>query len=307
MSESKLALINNYESTFVLDVSKMSRLLNVIEERFKDLGKGIVRLFKIETRKGKSFSASNVEAILGHDNAIKNPITSCTIKFQDNNELNLCRIKFDRSDSQISVQIYSLNQKWSNDLFAEVEEQIERTFVQNFIYKIKHQRLSEILVLLATALLFLALFVSMFIMPTSDSKKLQRNYLTASDIDLLQETSKNISTQSQKIDFLFDLHLRQLENLKKSHQGIDSKFFKQIGEFFDFKMILVFLPIIVVFLCIIYLFTRCYPGSIFLWGDYKEYYKTIIEKRKFVWNTIIIALITGVLGNLFVFGIARYI
>ncbi len=126
MSGSKHLVSNTYKSTFVLDVSKMPRLLSVIEVRFKGLGDGIVKLFEITTQKGKSFSASNVEAILDHDNAVKNPITSCTIKYQDKDEdpQNSCFINFEQSDSEISVKIRGENSKWSNDLFAEVEEQI---------------------------------------------------------------------------------------------------------------------------------------------------------------------------------------
>ena len=307
MVGAKHLLSKTFKSVFILDVSKMSRLLSIIDERFKGLGEQVIKIYKIKTKKGKEFSASKIDGILEHDNAVKNPITKYTINYADKDKDpdNSCFINFDQSDSEVNIEIISANSKWANDLFAEVEEQIERTFAQNFIYKIKKQRFPEMVMGLTVALMIpIIIFTISFSAGVKSSQK--TDFLTLSEIAHLQEVAINIQNQNDKIDFLFDLHLKQLSNINKKPKNI-IKEFKQTLNLFDLKMTFLALPIIVIFICFVYLLSRCYPGSIFLWGDYIEFYNSIIEKRKFVWNAIIFALIIGVLGNLFVFGVSRYV
>jgi hypothetical protein len=117
----------SYDSIFILDISKLSRLLNIIEERFKSIGLSTNASFEITTKNRKTFYASDIEGIINHDNPIKNPIINLTIKYYDAKEepKNLCHIFYDKNFDKITVRIQSENMKFGNDLFAEIEEQFD--------------------------------------------------------------------------------------------------------------------------------------------------------------------------------------
>lgn len=307
MTDSDNSVSNSYKSVFVLDASKMSRLLNVIEGRFKDLEGQMDSVFETTNRKGKLLSASNVDAILDLDNPVKNPITRFTIRYHKGKEYpqNFCQVDFDSRDSEVDVEVRGENSKWVNGLFAEVEEQVERTFVRSLIYRVKTSGFPRQLVPLV------ALFISMIALvsfgftsrPTTYSKS---DHLSPSDIDTLLEISRDTLNQDQRVDFLFELHQRQISNLYEANQEATSGFSEVFGSL-DLRTLAVFLPVILIVLALSYLYTKCYPGSVFLWGDLVEHYNYILSKRKWVWNTIIVSLIVGILGNLFVFGFARNI
>lgn len=77
-------------------------------------------------------------------------------------------------------------------------------------------------------------------------------------------------------------------------------------EYVNLKSALLLVPALLTILSLAYLIKYCYPGSVFLWGDFIEHYNAIIERRKFVWNAIVISLLVGILGNLFVFGLSPF-
>ena len=130
-----------FDSVFVLDSSKLSRLLNIIEERFKDLSETFIPQFEISTKKGKNYSTSTVEEILSHDNPVKNPIIDLSILYKDKADEpdNTCFIKYDKEDNEIKIKIKTKDAKQCNELFAEIEEQIERSLINNWVYSIKNQ------------------------------------------------------------------------------------------------------------------------------------------------------------------------
>ncbi len=301
-------MAKRFKSVFILDVSKLSRILNVVEERFKTLDKSVISTFEITTQKGKNISAANVESILEHDNAINNSIISLVIKFKDlkDEPLNICHIHYDKEDSDVIVRIKCENSKWGNDLFAELEEQIERSFVHNFIYSLKKQKIHEFSSMLLAIMTISIMSFSIFSTAYDEKEKLYNN-LTYSEIQNLIDSSKNIKDRNDKVEFLYTIQQKQLINISQgavSKNGID---FKKIKNYFNLKMAFVILAILIVVFGIVYLLKYCYPGSIFLWGDYQDYYSSIIDKRKFLWNTVIIALLLGVITNLFVFSFSQYL
>jgi len=62
-------------------------------------------------------------------------------------------------------------------------------------------------------------------------------------------------------------------------------------------------PFLIMLTALGYLYLRCYPGAIFLWGDAEEWYTAILNKRKFIWSTIVVALILGIVLDLFTLAI----
>lgn len=295
-----------YGSVFIIDSAKLSRLTNVVEERIKAICSTPFRRFEIRTYKGKVFSAHEFERILEHDNTIKNPIVSLKMTYTDKDEdpSNSCTILFDASDPEIEVRIKGENPKWSNDLFSEVDEQVERSSVANWVYSLKRQKSHELMsFFLLIAMLPMLLFASFLDKSTKNTQ--MTNFLVQADVDDLQRLEKVTTKQEEKVDFVFQLLSRQLNNLHKPEQGAMEQLLR-LRDYLTIKSALLVLPTVVALCSLFYLFKYCYPGSMFLWGDMMEHYNTLVERRKVVWNAILIALLVGILGNLFVFGLSRF-
>ena len=74
---------------------------------------------------------NDIEHVLGHDNAIKNPIDFLGINYECHNEDDVIDydITYSISKSEIKVTVKSYNVRFANELFAEIEEQVERAIV----------------------------------------------------------------------------------------------------------------------------------------------------------------------------------
>ena len=300
----------SYESAFILDASKLSRLLNIIEERFSGLKISPILSFEVTTRKGKSFHATDVKSILDHDNPVNNPIIDLLIEYSDNKDdpHYLCKIFYDKQLPNMHVRIQSDDMKWGEDLFSEVEEQLERSFIRNWVYLLKSKgSLFNFAAFMAGIISFALSFIVLSHGDTNIKAK-TIDYLTASDIEYFKTILKKTNNINDKIEFLYDLNKRKLENMSLKEEKKENEFIstlRKLKDYSDWRIFLLMTPVIVIIICIIYIFRYCYPGSLFLWGDYIEYYQALLERRKFLWNTVIIALLIGIIGNLFVFGFSR--
>ncbi|MEW8625318.1 MAG: hypothetical protein AB2551_06165 [Candidatus Thiodiazotropha sp.] len=295
----------SFNDVFILDTSKLSRLLNVIEERFAGFSEKYIAKYEITTKKGKSFKTTTIDEITNHDNPINNPIIDLDIRYSDDNDeaKNTCHIQYDTEDSRIRVYIDTEEAKSGSDLFAEIEEQIERSIVTNWIYALKKQAFHEIMPVLMLMIMVPAMIVSIFTATSEDFKK--TDYLKQEDISFLTDSFPiEKMNQDMKIEYLYEYHSRKLKNINSDKVGILDTLTR--NNVFTMKFALLVLPFVVMFIGVYYIFSKTYIGSIFLWGDYVDYYNNIQDRRKFLWNTVIVALIIGVIGNLFVFGFSQY-
>jgi len=306
MAELKSVIRKRLNNVFVLDVSKLSRLLNVIEDRFQEISKDFFSIFEITTKKGKTLTSHQIESIVEFDNAVNNPISEFTIRYQDieDDPKNMCEIYFDKEESKIRIKIECTDPKKGNDLFAEVEEQLERTFVNSWLYSLKKLSFADMLMIPFVMMIVFVTFVLLFIETPSSLDK--SNYLTREEIVYFQEKQDLVREQSEKVNFIYELLQKQIQNIHSKNVATKSTSIIKFSSYLNYKTILIALPILIVTGGIFYII-KLYPGSIFLWGDYKDHFASIIERRKFVWNTIIIALLVGVIGNLFVFGFSQYL
>lgn len=171
-----------------------------------------IRHFELHTQKGKAFSAQLLEHILEHDNAVKNPIVTLNITFNDkaDDPTNSCMIVFGKDNSTINVKIKGEHPKWTNDLFSEIDEQIERAFVSSWVYSIKGGRVHQWI----AVLIMLLVMIPASIMPilsghsTKDSAKL--NFMTPADVEYLQRLGAGVKQQEDKVDFIYQMLSRQI-------------------------------------------------------------------------------------------------
>jgi hypothetical protein len=300
------SIYKRFESVFIKDTSKLTRLLSVVDERFKEMAENSETLFEIETKKGKSFKTTNIDEILKHDNSVKNPILGLSILFRGKDEtlVNECNIFYSRETSIIDIHIQAEDSRKANDLFAEIEEQIERSLSINWVYKLKQFSLIDFLPILmviilipSTALVFYA---------TDSQKKIKNSdHLSSEDIEYLSNLFPSSESEEGKINYIYEYHSRKLKNIQ-AEENQESNLFSK-GKLLNIKVLLSVLPFIIVLGGTYYTIWRTYIGSVFLWGDFEEYYNTLLERRKFLWGTVVVALVIGVIGNLFVFGFSQYL
>jgi hypothetical protein len=98
----------------------------------------------------------------------------------------------------------------------------------------------------------------------------------------------------EKIDFLFDYTRANTERLL-----VESSPFR-FSNVFQTQYIILGGVTILILGTIIYILAVCHPTNRFLWGDYRDHYNALAKRRNFLWGTVVVAMILGVLSNLFV-------
>ncbi|MFA4911134.1 MAG: hypothetical protein WC649_08855 [Desulfobacteria bacterium] len=188
------SIIKFFDFSFVLDKPKLSRLLTIAENRYKTIVDKPLVTYDITLKNSKVLSSSDIDHIFDQDNTIRNPIDNLAITYKDKEDSaeNVCILDFNREDSTVIVQIRSQNGRFANDLFAELEEQIERTEVHNLIYKIKKGSIFQL-----TAMAILLTILIVFVTLTLPEKKFQsNNFLKDQDINELHVLASSASDQA---------------------------------------------------------------------------------------------------------------
>lgn len=297
-------ITRRFDSIFSLDTSKLARLLDIIGKRLAGPSNSPLSTFEIATKNGKNLSSKNVDDILNHDNPVNNPITELIIKFKDkaDNPDNECSISYDKVNSVILVKVRADDAKKGNELFAEIEEQIERALETNWVNSIKKMAVHEAMFMMLSLIMLPLMLYTMTQMPND---RLIRNNdgLSATDIAQLQKISTVSESLDKKMDFVYQYHIRKLTNAANTTDPL-SDLKKQL---FTTKAAVLILPVAVVLGGLYYIVRRTYVGSIFLWGDFVDYCNKLNERRKFVWNAVVVSMVIGIIGNLFVFGFSAYL
>ena len=306
MDQTSVFLNKSFGATFILEKSKLLRLLNIIEEKYKSIGKKPKSIFAIILKNGKQMGVNDIEHVLGHDNAIKNPIDFLGINYECHNEDDVidCDITYSISKSEIKVTVKGSNVRFANELFAEIEEQVERAIVKSWISNLKRtissdpRRIAPLIV----SIIMMLILIPIIILVEPQQNIYRNNFLSNSDIQHILKLSEKVQTIDDKINLLYKYNMLQLDNIK-TNTNLYS--FKNIFLKFDLKLIFILLPFFIIIFSFVYLLIYCYPGSLFLWGDYEDYYNRILNKRKFVFNTILVALFIGIIGSLFVYAFSK--
>lgn len=306
MDQTSVFLNKSFGATFILEKSKLLRLLNIIEEKYKSIGKKPKSIFAIILKNGKQMGVNDIEHVLGHDNAIKNPIDFLGINYECHNEDDVIDydITYSISKSEIKVTVKSSNVRFANELFAEIEEQVERAIVKSWISNLKRtissdpRRIAPLIV----SIIMMLILIPIIILVEPQQNIYRNNFLSNSDIQHILKLSEKVQTIDDKINLLYKYNMLQLDNIK-TNTNLYS--FKNIFLKFDLKLIFILLPFFIIIFSFVYLLIYCYPGSLFLWGDYEDYYNRILNKRKFVFNTILVALFIGIIGSLFVYAFSK--
>ena len=286
-----------YSNRFKLNKSKAVRINNVIESNLKKMinTTEVVTLFKIRLNNEKEVTINDFNNIFQLDNGKKNRIERIALNWHiGESEVDL--MFNDTPNINLSVKGEDIN--WVNQTFAEIDEQIERTKIDSTIEKIKG---------FFTILTFLTIVVSISfgIFSLMEAFPSGEKAISKSEKIELTKMAKEADNISEKIEFLFQAELYQLNidlGEKKGNNLLEQ--FKEYG--LNWKTYAILLPILIIISIIYYILSRCYPSSIFEWGDMEEYYEKIIERRKMLWNIVIGTIILGIICNLFVYSITTF-
>lgn len=297
--ETELSTEKDYSAAFVIDKAKLSRILEKLEERFRYLELPFQPTYYIHLSKGNKITLDSIEDVFKLDNVIRNPIIYLRIGVSASNRdtaSNLaCSIIFQKP-CLISLQIRSTDPKLALQAFAELEEQMQRTFVENWLYQV--MRGQTISLFLAFLICSPIAFVAADSLDSFESSQESRPFLE----ELLQKANSARSSE-EKIDFLFELSKHEIEQELSSRLPLSIN----IMSFLNFNTLFLTLPMLVVLGCTFYALKYCYPQGVFLWGDYEEYYNRLVSRRSTIWNIVISTVILGIITNLAVIGLSGFL
>jgi hypothetical protein len=172
-----------------------------------------------------------------------------------------------------------------------LEEQLERVIPRDWAYFVNRQS-GPLLALLVMAVLLGGLFLTLSLGRTGGLM------LPESRIEELITLSNSAKSDVEKIDFTFRYLSATLE------KDTISETLKRLVK--DYRTYLIGLPVIVGILSAIVAIFWFYPSNVFAWGDCGESYERTVERRKLLWYAVVLALVIGVLSNLFVLGVASW-
>jgi hypothetical protein len=278
---------------FLVDSNKLTRIQDILTQRLtRTVGPP---LFKCDVmfKNGTADRFETINDVLALDNTRRNPITSLTVSAQTSSGADSpanCVVEFMGSTKprasgtakdSIALLVDGENPITKSETFAAVEEQIERTLVSPW-------PLVALIVSLVAILLWGVLGgIKLGIVFDSG--------LSSSDFLQLDELASAAKNSDDKLNFLFDAKRREIRSLAQPYKP-KPMHLEQLMTFSGVLKTLVFLG---VFGMLLYVLLFCYPVNAFLWGDYGEYYATLRERRRVIRNIIVVAVLIGIIVNLF--------
>jgi hypothetical protein len=293
MADKPLNAVKLYEnSPFVLTDRKLSRVVEVAKERLERItvDQKYDETHEVRFKNGKELRINSLENVLTLDNSKKNPITrlGLTLEVKSGGEtLHGIQVIFDATELYrygILIQAESKDLGWVQESMGALEEQVERAIPNDLVYSIK-RRLG-----IFSAAIVLVILLSLSIIAPANHGLLR---LPEDRIASLVALSNSAKSETEKIDFVFKYLSMTLE---EDTTPAPAKGVKSYRKYF------IGVPILIGVFSAIAAIIWFYPSYIFAWGDCGESYETTVARRKVLWYGVVLSLVIGVLGNLFVVG-----
>jgi hypothetical protein len=274
-------------AAFLLDPPKLSRMLSIIEERFAAVELPFRPTYSLKLSKGKSVELTEVEEVLELDNAVKNPIRMLKVTASESGiEGSLdATLRFDGlHTSTMDLSVTGTDARAANQLFVELEEQLERAVQTSWVYrfvKTGRQLVSRALLFYAGATL-VVLASALILAPRTPSRD---------DYSELRAQADSAVTQEEKLDFIFAAERQRLLDTAPN-RTLNMELLTSPKTWF------VVVPLVLIMMSVTYLLYKCYPRAVFLWGDYAAHYESLRSRRATLWTVIVASLAIGVLSSL---------
>lgn len=292
----KNEFIGRDSSAFVLDPTKLSRILAIIEERYTAHDIPFEPQFEGFLQNGKHVIVTELQALLSLDNAVRNPIRSLLVKVSgssDGTSIDTALRFLDAQSSNIRLEVRSSSPKIASQLFAELEEQVERTFAHGWV----HRWLKTDVWL--SIFLPAAIFAVGIVFSIAPSNSRQPG-ITRAGYDSLVLRAEHAKTPDERLNVIFDIERIRLNELAPLSPSIDMSALLRPAS------LSIIIPLLVIVGCAAYVIRVCYPRAVFLWGDYAERYAALLGIRKTIWTVVVVSLAVGVMASLFATGLSSF-
>jgi hypothetical protein len=301
-----------YQRAFILEPTKLTRLVGVIHERLEDHPcDNQSDTFEVFLSDNSVELLRSLEEVLALENSKKHKIKRVLItskSIQDGNDQDLVTLDFDSKavdqnnknmSSKISVVVQGQSASWANRTLSEIEEQLERT---------RREGLGPVgaaLIVIATLIPTVVLLVTSLPNKRPGARGLPdspetRLWLTDEDLDRVQEMLKRDPQLSD--EQIREINTRQLRNLLDKERPLAEA---RVG--ITRRRVFLIAPLVIIAIAGVYLLVACYPSAVFLWGDEIERYRNVRQRRTVVWTVIIGATVMGILTNLFSAGLSSWL
>lgn len=284
-----------YSEPFVLDRGKLSRMVTILEKKRTTSSDQPAPSFEVVFQNNKRIVLHSIQDVLALDNSLGNPIVSLAIDLEGPTPndakakpfmVTNLRFGSGRLDN-ISLRVVSYDNRVATEVFAELEEQVDRAVVSSWVAKsVKSGQLALVAFfgLVLTAVVFAATFVQK-----------ETPTLPATDRAELQRLLTQARSDSEKIDALVQAQLGELKVSQRS-DDLDINW----STILSLRTVFIALPVLVLVITVIYLILTCYPWAVFAWGDWEQKYNALVARRKTLIGVVLTTLILGIMAGLFV-------
>jgi hypothetical protein len=282
----------DYQRAFLLEKTKLDRLLDIIHGLLGEHQNTTKHDdFEVFLSGQRLEEMTSVDDVLNQDNSRKSKIERLMINCSASTQgatrpEHEIQVDFDGrtvGKTKIIVSIRSDDAGWSDRALSEVEEQVERTSLQDVPNRI------ALAVLVCSVAVLLGLLVLSSLHVSSAYGQADVMWLSKGDVDRIEQILKqNRTITDEEMREISTMQLRNVLNM-----GTNS----QLSEWTMRRKLFVGVPLLIVLSCAGYLVIKCYPRAVFLWGDEVERYNKMLQTRRIVWNIIIGVIVVGVLSN----------
>ena len=195
-----------------------------------------------------------------------------------------------KNKTKVIVSVRSDDAGWSDRALSEVEEQVERTSLQD----VPH-RVALVVLFWSVTLVLGSLVLSSLASGRPAIDAAGAMWLRTPDLDHVEQILKQSRTITD--EEMRQINTMQLRNLLEQQRP------KPVFTGWNRQKTFVGGPLLIVLACAVYLVWKCYPSAVFLWGDEVERYHKLLQTRRIVWGIIISLTVVGVFSKLLVMGL----
>jgi hypothetical protein len=282
----------DYERAFLLEKTKLDRVMDIIHSLLGEHHNTTKHdHFEVSLSGQRREEMTSVEEVLELDNSRKSKIKRLLITCFASTEgaarpEHEIQLDFDGrtiNKTKIIVSVRSDVAGWSDRALSELEEQVERTSLQDVPHRI------ALAFLVSSVAVFLLLLILSSLHVSSDFRQADVMWLRKGNVDRVEQILKqNRTITDEEMREISTMQLRNVLNI-----GTNS----EPSEWTIRRKASVGIPLLIILVCAGYLVVRCYPRAVFLWGDEVEQYNKMLQTRRIVWNIIIGVIVVGVLSN----------
>ena len=295
-------LRKQFNSPFIVEKSKLKRLIEVLDAKFTENGTSLKFEFEAHLSGQKVIETACVEEVLALDNSKRNRVERLVMNCAGTVEAEEVKrgllIDFDgRTSATIYLAVRADNAAWAGEVFRVAEEQVERTLERSTMNLLSHNRASlSVFFSFALVLFMIVLFAgtSGNMVP---SRLTNTMWLTEQDLKALEPLQSDPTLAREKAGEILSRQIRNVTLYRQQRSSI-------LAWVIQWRFIVGITPPLFILAAFGYLYFKCYPNAVFLWGDAEAWYESLKQRRKAIWSGIIVAFGIGVLASLFVVAVA---